>query len=53
MDFGLDERLRMVPADRERLAARAAAVGPFFTAYGLGDPDRRRLDYYRLLDELF
>ncbi|MEU0507550.1 tetratricopeptide repeat protein [Nocardia sp. NPDC005998] len=25
----------------------------FYTAYGLTEPDRRRLDYYRLLDELF
>lgn len=25
----------------------------FYAAYGLAEPDRRRLDYYRLLDELF
>ncbi|WP_336081673.1 tetratricopeptide repeat protein [Nocardia sp. SSK8] len=31
----------------------ADAVRAFFTAYGLPDPDRGRLDYYRLLDELF
>ncbi|MGW4631151.1 tetratricopeptide repeat protein [Nocardia sp. NPDC004415] len=29
------------------------AVTAFFTAYGLPDPDRGKLDYYRLLDELF
>ncbi|MFD0364288.1 phosphotransferase [Nocardia sp. GCM10030253] len=28
-------------------------VRAFFTAYELTEPDRRRLDYYRLLDELF
>ncbi|MEU2252034.1 phosphotransferase [Nocardia xishanensis] len=28
-------------------------VRAFFAAYGLDAPDRRRLDYYRLLDELF
>jgi kanamycin kinase len=28
MDFHLDERLRMVPADRVRLAARVAAARP-------------------------
>ncbi|MFC9440771.1 phosphotransferase [Nocardia sp. NPDC057030] len=50
-------------ADRYRdlaLAARDlrddfgdAEVRAFFTAYGLTDPDPRRLEYYRLLDELF
>ncbi len=50
-------------ADRYRdlaLAARdlsddfgADEVRTFFTAYGLDKPDQRRLDYYRLLDELF
>lgn len=30
-----------------------AAVTAFFTAYGLTAPDRAKLDYYRLLDELF
>ncbi|MFC9896263.1 phosphotransferase [Nocardia sp. NPDC127579] len=29
------------------------AVAAFWTAYGLDSPDQRRLDYYRLLDELF
>ncbi|MFE3544864.1 tetratricopeptide repeat protein [Nocardia sp. NPDC059177] len=29
------------------------AVDAFFTAYGLPEPDRGKLDYYRLLDELF
>ncbi|MEU0571435.1 aminoglycoside 3'-phosphotransferase [Nonomuraea sp. NPDC005983] len=29
------------------------AVASFLDAYGLPEPDRRRLDYYRLLDELF
>ncbi|WP_435591790.1 phosphotransferase [Nocardia sp. bgisy118] len=28
-------------------------VRAFFAAYGLDAPDKRRLDYYRLLDELF
>ncbi|MEU7138572.1 phosphotransferase [Nocardia sp. NPDC046473] len=28
-------------------------VTAFFTAYGLTEPDHRRLEYYRLLDELF
>ncbi|GAA5082874.1 hypothetical protein GCM10023319_26140 [Nocardia iowensis] len=28
-------------------------VAAFFTAYGLDEPDHRRLAYYRLLDELF
>lgn len=28
-------------------------VAAFFAAYGLATPDQRRLDYYRLLDELF
>ncbi|MFQ6398278.1 phosphotransferase [Nocardia sp. KC 131] len=28
-------------------------VRAFFAAYGLDEPDRRKLDYYRLLDELF
>ncbi|MEV0246148.1 phosphotransferase [Nocardia sp. NPDC050712] len=50
-------------ADRYRdlaLAARdlgdhhsAEEVAAFFSAYGLDAPDQRRLDYYRLLDELF
>jgi aminoglycoside phosphotransferase len=50
-------------ADRYRdlaLAARdlredfgAGEVREFFAAYGLGEPDQRKLDYYRLLDELF
>ncbi|MEU8901735.1 phosphotransferase [Nocardia sp. NPDC048505] len=31
----------------------AGEVAAFFAAYGLTDPDQRRLDYYRLLDELF
>ncbi|MFD4443335.1 phosphotransferase [Nocardia sp. NPDC058519] len=31
----------------------AAAVAAFYTAYGLTEPDRAKLDYYRLLDELF
>ncbi|WP_249643600.1 APH(3') family aminoglycoside O-phosphotransferase [Nocardia sputi] len=30
-----------------------AEVSAFFTAYGLADPDESRLEYYRLLDELF
>ncbi|MEV0292776.1 phosphotransferase [Nocardia sp. NPDC050710] len=29
------------------------AVRAFFAAYGLDAPDQRRMDYYRLLDELF
>ncbi|MFD3703032.1 tetratricopeptide repeat protein [Nocardia sp. NPDC058658] len=29
------------------------AVEAFYTAYGLTEPDRTKLDYYRLLDELF
>lgn len=29
------------------------AVAAFFTAYGLTGPDRAKLEYYRLLDELF
>ncbi|CAM4460954.1 phosphotransferase [Nocardia ninae] len=28
-------------------------VTAFFAAYGLGEPDQSRLEYYRLLDELF
>ncbi|MEV6334651.1 phosphotransferase [Nocardia vinacea] len=28
-------------------------LSAFYAAYGLAEPDRRRLDYYRLLDELF
>jgi kanamycin kinase len=50
-------------ADRYRdlaLAARdlledfgADELHAFYAAYGLTEPDRRRLDYYRLLDELF
>lgn len=28
-------------------------LSAFHAAYGLAEPDRRRLDYYRLLDELF
>ncbi|MFI6221726.1 phosphotransferase [Nocardia salmonicida] len=31
----------------------AEAVMAFYTAYGLTEPDRTKLDYYRLLDELF
>lgn len=31
----------------------ADEVSAFFAAYGLTEPDHRRLDYYRLLDELF
>ncbi|MFE3320765.1 phosphotransferase [Nocardia sp. NPDC059195] len=31
----------------------AEAVAAFYTAYGLTEPDRTALDYYRLLDELF
>ncbi|MFI9510240.1 phosphotransferase [Nocardia sp. NPDC052566] len=30
-----------------------AEVERFFEAYGLDTPDQRRLDYYRMLDELF
>ncbi|MFE3453143.1 APH(3') family aminoglycoside O-phosphotransferase [Nonomuraea sp. NPDC059194] len=30
-----------------------SAVDDFLTAYGLEEVDRRRLDYYRLLDEMF
>ncbi|TCJ99044.1 phosphotransferase [Nocardia alba] len=30
-----------------------AAVTAFYAAYGLTEPDRAKLDYYRLLDELF
>ncbi|MFD8245267.1 APH(3') family aminoglycoside O-phosphotransferase [Nocardia sp. NPDC059691] len=30
-----------------------AEVTAFFAAYGLAEPDERRLTYYRLLDELF
>ncbi|MEU4649676.1 phosphotransferase [Nocardia fluminea] len=51
------------PGDRYRdlaLAERdlsgdfgAAAVAAFYAAYGLAEPDRAKLDYYRLLDELF
>ncbi len=50
-------------ADRYRdlaLAARDLSghhsqdeVAAFFAAYGVDTPDQRRLDYYRLLDELF
>ncbi len=29
------------------------AVAAFYAAYGLTEPDRAKLDYYRLLDELF
>ncbi|WP_410869702.1 tetratricopeptide repeat protein [Nocardia sp. A7] len=29
------------------------AVAAFYTAYGLTEPDSTKLDYYRLLDELF
>ncbi|WP_245745690.1 aminoglycoside 3'-phosphotransferase [Nocardia altamirensis] len=31
----------------------ADEVAAFFAAYGLDDPDEQRLEYYRLLDELF
>ncbi|QIS13900.1 aminoglycoside 3'-phosphotransferase [Nocardia arthritidis] len=31
----------------------AGEVERFFAAYGLAEPDERRLEYYRLLDELF
>ncbi|PKV80728.1 phosphotransferase [Nocardia fluminea] len=51
------------PGDRYRdlaLAERdlsgdfgATAVAAFYAAYGLAEPDRAKLDYYRLLDELF
>lgn len=30
-----------------------SAAADFLTAYGLTEPDQRKLDYYRLLDELF
>lgn len=45
-DLALAERDLLEDFGPEELRA-------FYTAYGLTEPDRRRLDYYRLLDELF
>ncbi|WP_433760416.1 phosphotransferase [Nocardia sp. CA-135398] len=45
-DLALVERDLREDFDADELSA-------FYAAYGLAEPDRRRLDYYRLLDELF
>ncbi|MEV6432153.1 phosphotransferase [Nocardia sp. NPDC051463] len=54
-DLGVADRYRdLALAERDlREDFGADEVRAFFTAYGLVEPDRRRLDYYRLLDELF
>ncbi|MFE7801955.1 phosphotransferase [Nocardia sp. NPDC057440] len=54
-DLGVADRYRdLALAERDlREDFGADEVRAFFTAYGLDEPDRRRLDYYRLLDELF
>ncbi|MGY4101730.1 phosphotransferase [Nocardia sp. R16R-3T] len=44
-DLALVERDLRADFDADQLSA-------FYAAYGLAEPDRRRLDYYRLLDEL-
>ncbi|WP_216907284.1 aminoglycoside 3'-phosphotransferase [Nocardia noduli] len=53
--LGVADRYRdLALAERDlREDFGAAAVDAFFDAYGLADPDRRRSDYYRLVDELF
>jgi len=53
--LGVADRYRdLALAERDlREDSGAAAVEAFFDAYGLADPDRRRSDYYRLVDELF
>ncbi|WP_324192074.1 phosphotransferase [Nocardia puris] len=53
--LGLADRYRdLALAERDlREDFGPAEVDAFFAAYGLTDPDRVRLDYYRLLDEVF
>ncbi|WP_328403687.1 phosphotransferase [Nocardia sp. NBC_00403] len=53
--LGVADRYRdLALAERDlREDFGADEVRAFFTAYGLAEPDRRRLGYYRLLDELF
>lgn len=53
--LGVADRYRDLALAERDLADDFGAdeVPAFFAAYGLADPDRRRLDYYRLLDELF
>ncbi|MFD3507032.1 tetratricopeptide repeat protein [Nocardia sp. NPDC058666] len=53
--LGRGDRYRDLALAERDLAADfgSEAVTAFFTAYGSTEPDRTKLDYYRLLDELF
>ncbi|MGK8556546.1 phosphotransferase [Nocardia gipuzkoensis] len=53
--LGVADRYRdLAPAERDlREDFGDAEVTAFFAAYGLAEPDESRLEYYRLLDELF
>ncbi|WP_245672230.1 aminoglycoside 3'-phosphotransferase [Nocardia anaemiae] len=53
--LGVADRYRdLALVDRDlREDFDADELSAFYAAYGLAEPDRRRLDYYRLLDELF
>ncbi|MFC8382400.1 phosphotransferase [Nocardia sp. NPDC057272] len=53
--LGAGDRYRDLALAERDLAGDfgVAAVTAFYAAYGLSEPDRAKLDYYRLLDELF
>ncbi|WP_324189938.1 phosphotransferase [Nocardia farcinica] len=52
--LGVADRYRdLALAERDLREYGPAEVTAFFDAYGLPEPDRARLEYYRLLDELF
>ncbi|MBC7302054.1 MAG: tetratricopeptide repeat protein [Nocardia sp.] len=53
--LGRGDRYRDLALAERDLAADSGieAVAAFYAAYGLTEPDRTKLDYYRLLDELF
>lgn len=51
LDLALTTRSMSEPGINEPYDARDAAA--FLSRYGIADPDLRRLDFYRLLDEFF